>query len=309
MSFRVVSYTCALLIVLVCPPTLGATVSEVLRRAEQAEKLVSYRGVKYASVRCCGEDEIRFKMGVIHLKPDKTRVTYLAPSTLAGMVTVRNGSHRWQYYPKQKRWVSCRGCPSPNSFRVSGQLLRNYKVRITGTERVAGRDAYVVSAMPKLRGEPTHRIWIDRQRYIVLGTETKTGDGRVIRSSRFLSLSLDPKDIKPSLFQVKGNPGSVPKNGSKTGFRVLKPGYLPAGYKLIGASTSWVNGYACSHLRFSNGVDTVSLFQHQAGKMFPECEFLNKVTNVISWVKNGMHFTLMGDLSRSELQKIADSVR
>ncbi|MGQ9581846.1 MAG: sigma-E factor regulatory protein RseB domain-containing protein, partial [Armatimonadota bacterium] len=271
--------------------------SEVLHRAEQAEKLVSYRGVKYATVRCCEEDEIRFKMSVIHLKPDKTRVTYLAPSTLAGMVTVRNGSRRWQYYPQQERWVSCHRCLGPNDFRVSTQVLHNYKVRITGTERVAGREAYVVNAVPKLGSEPTHRIWIDKQRYIVVGTETKTGDGRVIRSSRFLSLALDPRDIKLSLFQVRGDTGSVSKNGGRIGFRVLKPSYLPAGYKLVGASTSSVNGHACSHLQFSNGVNTVSLFQRQAGKTSQEYVFLSKVTNVLSWVKNGMHFTLLGDLA------------
>jgi len=89
----------------------------------------------------------------------------------------------------------------------------------------------------------------------------------------------------------------------------MKPSHLPAGYKLIRTASLCVNGFSCSHLQFSNGVNTISIFQHRAGKEAPVQKVDSKVTNVLTWARDGMQLTIMGDLPRAELQKVADSTK
>ena len=312
MSFRVrVSRQAWLLLFLGCSAAFGANVSEVLHRAERAERLISYRGIKQAVVRCGSRNPsyTETKMSIVHLKPDKTRTAYLTPSKLSGTIVIRNGETSWRYRPQSKLWEHMGGCIVSVANNVSQDFIRNYQVRLAGIERIAGRDAYLVSAVPKSKGDPSHRFWIDRHTYLVLASETKTSSGKLLRSSRFLSIELNPNDISPSLFVVPNNVRRGDNGAVRLGFRVMKPSYLPKGYRLVGATSSCIGGMAYSHLRFSNGINTISLFQRLADKSGSRFAVGEKSTNVVTCVRNGVRCTIVGDLSRSELQKILASLR
>ena len=70
-----------------------------------------------------------------------------------------------------------------------------------------------------------------------------------------------------------------------------------------------IDSRCCAHLRFSNGANTISLFQRPARKDSSPLPITSKITNVHAWTRDGMVFTLMGDLPRIELKKIADSTK
>jgi negative regulator of sigma E activity len=157
-------------------------------------------------------------------------------------------------------------------------------------------------------------MWVDRDCYLVVGTQTENESGSVVRSSRYVSLQVNPDDIDPAIFEVRGKSKPAQKAASCPGFKVMKPSYVPAGYKLVGTASLSVNGFTCVHLQFSNGVNTISIFEHpeslRGRQAPPEPERVeSKTTNVLTWTRDGVQFTIMGDFPRPELHKIANSTK
>ena len=287
---------------------LAATPAELLLRSEEADKHVDYRGIKNVTL-VLGEQTTVATVKVLHLKPNLTRSVYFSPAELAGTVVIRNGNREWKYRPREDAWEPTGPCPMPGGETVRRSILGSYDVRLVGTERVAGREAYVLQAVPKSHGAHTHRVWVDREYYLVLGTQIETDSGAVLRSSRYLSLQINPGDIDRRLFRVEGKIKPTARPAADPGFRVMKPSYLPKGYRLEATECLSINGCSCVHSRFTNGVNTVSIFQHKATSQTPSASVDCRVTNSLTWTRGGMRLTIMGDLPRPELQKIADSVR
>ncbi len=298
-----------LALILVCSSAFGASVSDILERAAQAERRISYRGIKNASVNTGTGALVFAKMKVLHLKPDKTRTEYLAPSTLAGVVFVRNSRNTYRYDPHQKRWQAIGRCPVYCDDELLDNLRKHYNLRLLDIQQAAGRDAYLIAAEPRRKFEPVHQLLIDKETYLVVAAFTTASDGKYFRAYKFVSLELNPKDIRPSLFDVPASVSRSEKHDTRPNFKVMKPSYLPVGYKLVGEGTSRMNNLLCSHLRFSNGVNTISLFQRPARNSSNHPAHLFRTTNVVTWTKDGMLLTLVGDISQEELEKIARSVR
>lgn len=284
--------------------SFAAGVSEVLERVENAEKSLSYRGMKVATL--TGLATATFK--VIHLKPDKTRTEYFAPAPLAGVIVIRNGTDCWRYYPRDREWEQVPCCLLPSVDVVRRDAFANYDIRIVGTDEVAGRPAYIIHAVPRNRAESAHRVWVDKDFYLVMGTQIESPHGTVLNSSRFTSIQIDPTNISPTLFKVTGTVRPTPKPGDVR-FKVAKPAYLPRGYRMMGMSSLTVNGMTCAHLQFSNGINTISLFERQGAKEAPPCSLRCRATKALTWSRDGIAFTVMGDLAQAELRKIADSTK
>ena len=298
----------ALTSILLAPAIVfGATAKEVVQRAEVADRYVSYRGMKVASV-YFGSALAKATLKVVHLKPDKTRTEYFAPPALAGIILIQNGLDRWKYHPREKVWHELLPCSALPNDVIRRGAFENYHVRLLGTDRVAGRQTYVIQAVPKRKGESARRVWVDKQFYLVVRTQDESLGGWVINSSRYTTIDFNPSDISASTFKVTGKIKSAPKPAGIK-FPIVKPSYLPPGYKLVGVAGMKVSNHSCAHLQFSNGANTISLFERIADKKTAAASIQSKITNVLMWTRKGMLFTLMGDVSRAELQKIADSIK
>ena len=179
----------------------AAGVAEILQRAESAEQSVSYRGMKKANISVRGGLATSIYK-VVHLKPDKTRTEYFTPDPLAGVIVVQSGSDFWRYHPKEKSWetVPYSGLPSADSLRR--EALSNYDMRIVGSGVVAGRPTYVIHATPKRGRESARRIWVDRDYYLVMQTQVESSEGRILSSSGFTSIQVNPRDISREIFEV-----------------------------------------------------------------------------------------------------------
>ena len=98
-------------------------------------------------------------------------------------------------------------------------------------------------------------------------------------------------------------------------FKVIIPGYVPKGYVLSGTTVMQICHERVVHLKYTNGINTISLFERVELKTpdTPPDAVKRPIsypsTQVVNWRQNGVVFTLMGDVSHSELRKIADSAR
>lgn len=293
--------------VLASSAAYGITASDIVRKAQSASAHVSYRGTKEACIVTDGRP-VCSVMHVTHMKPDKTRTQYSSPKLVAGVVVVQSGANTWKRAPRAKEWEQLHYAALAPPAGMIDVALANYNVRLIGSQKMAGRDAYVVMASPKRVGESVMRLWIDKHSYLTLRTQEENPPGRITSSSRFTSITLNPPNISPSLFAVKAKGGAA-SSACKMGFRVIKPRYLPKGYKLVGQTMGEVSSCACVHLQFSNGVNTLSLFERCCGCGVKAPKVPAKCAGVMTWVRRDMLFTLVGDLPRAELQKIADSTK
>ncbi|MCE5323477.1 hypothetical protein LLG46_09220 [bacterium] len=285
----------------------AANVNELLQKTETADRYISYRGMKVASFHFAGQPTLA-KFKVVHLLPDQTFTEYFAPSALAGMKVIQDGSKSWKYYPKHDEWVESSGLFTVPMNAIHEETLRNYDLRFVGTDTVAGRPTYIVFAVPHSRFDSARRVWIDKEYYLIMRSQVESPQGMIINSSKFTSIQINPPDISPSTFEVTGKVRQTCKPAEKR-FEVVKPTYLPKGYKLVGVSNMSINGYNSAHLQFSNGACIISMFQRRANKECAPSPVKSKVTNVLTWAHNGIRFILMGDISTSELRKIAASTK
>jgi negative regulator of sigma E activity len=300
---------CILVLTAVLTPGVvhGTTASDIARRAQVADKHVSYRGMKTAEV-AVGRKTVSSAMKVTHMKPDMTRTQYFSPAALAGVVVIQSGPDVWRYDARQRVWVQVNSAASMPADLDREGAFANYDIRLVGSDKIAGREAYIVRASPRRKVEACRRIWIDKKSYLTLKTQVENPSGAVLSSSRFTVVTVNPTDVSPTDFAVTGRVISAPKAG-RVDFHVEKPRYLPKGYKPVGVAKDKVSGRMCVHLQFSNGVNTISLFERRSECNTCAPRVPEKLTTVMTWAKDQMLFTLVGDVSRAELTKIANSTR
>ncbi len=106
---------------------------------------------------------------------------------------------------------------------LAGADGRGYAARRGADTAVAGRDAYTVvvtldplpvptTGVPRLLAYPpsatntiVRTLWIDRETYLVLGTEDRDAHGTLLNGWAFTTFALDPPD--PALFTYAPPPG------------------------------------------------------------------------------------------------------
>lgn len=301
-----------LLVTVIClwflaAPSLANDAVDVFRKSQVSDKYVNYRGMKTATL-CCGNGETTAVFKVVHLRPDKTRTEYFAPALLSGIIVIHDGPNTWHYSPSHQIWNQIRSLRPRQGESLSEKALGNFSLRIVGFETLAGRPVYQLHASPKTPDEYARRLWIDRDHYLVMGTQVEDASGRVINTSRFTQIEINPSDISPSIFRVSGNVEKSMKPAASPPFKVVKPTYVPAGYKFIGQSVLMVQDSPCVHLQYSNGASTISLFQRKADSASAAAKVHGKLLNVYTWTSGDIQFTLIGNVPRGELQKMAVSL-
>jgi outer membrane lipoprotein-sorting protein len=285
--------------------------ARLLRAAEEADKRLSYTGVRVVRA-FRGDHEREQRVRVWHLAPDRTRVEFLSPD--GGNVLLERGSGRWFYARDRERWIPA-GRPSSRSrFDL---LLKNYRVRKEGEGTVAGRPVVQLVIEPRHPGNPTKRVWIDPARRMTLREEVRNAEGRITAASAFEQVEL-VQELSPRLFEppVETVQRRLPPPTSP--FAPLRPRYLPPGYQEDEERGLRRGPSEGVHLRYTDGLGTISLFQfrgkpgngqgpHSAGERRGGRRG-RPGPPPISRQIGDMHCAVFGDASPEELRKLLDSL-
>jgi sigma-E factor negative regulatory protein RseB len=283
------------------------TAVQIARRAQDAGRHVSYRGVKNAFV-LVNKAPYYSTIKVVHTAPDMTRKDFYSPARLAGTVVIQSGPDVWKYAARERYWEKVPSAEVGPKEAGQDAAFGNYEVRLVGSDRVAGRAAYVLKATPKGNAEPRRMLWVDKSCYLVLKTRAETPERKLLSSSEYTSIAINPGDISPSVFEITGKVkcSATPAHVS---FRVLKPSYLPRGYKMVGVTRTSAAGHPCAHLQFSNGVNSISLFERKCCDITDAPRVPESFTSIVTWARDGMLLTLIGETGRAELKRIANSTK
>lgn len=331
------SWTLALTLALLL--VLGSTVAvmaapsagQVLRRALLADNAQTYKGtmVIFSWVAGTGEATV----ARVYQAPGKSRLEYLTSGNDPYLITLDDGNHRWQYRPQEKTAVIEFSQGFAQDVEEQLALLgHNYNLQYGGSGEVSGRPTEILELVARGCGHPSQRLWVDRQTGVVLRTEQYRGDGSLGALTVFTAF--EPVESLPeTLFRLKlprgvrvtKELGAIPLSdlGEVAGLPVRLPARLPAGYVLEGATGRQLGQEPVAHLRFTDGLGVISLFEQEArpftryrlagarevalkhgrGWLSEECGGY-----VLNWTSGGLNFTLIGEVPPETLKAIADSI-
>jgi outer membrane lipoprotein-sorting protein len=296
---------------------------DLLFRALAAGHDVSYQGMLEARILVGEVKESRSL--VRHRAPNLHRIEYLAPPALAGLVVQDEGGFQRILNPAGALVRSAHPWQPGGGAGLRERrllLLRmNYRPEIVGQDRVAGRPAHVVTLTPKAAGNPWRKLWIDQAAFVVLKNEGYDAAGRLATSSEFSVVELAPP-FRGEDFSLPGKPeepahgmvhtGPAEAQAERLPFDAVLPAYLPRGYVFEEGHLMEQEGVAALHLAFTDGLNTVSLFERPEGEAKGAARRgmhgLAGPGRVMTWTAGGLAFTLVGDLPWEEMEKIAASL-
>ncbi len=94
-----------------------------------------------------------------------------------------------------------------------------YDVRIEGAERIAGREAEVLSVEPRDRWRHGYRLWADRDTFLLLRSDTLGRHGEVLETSAFSDVAIGVRPQPETVVQPMKH---------LDGYRIVRPVLAPA---------------------------------------------------------------------------------
>jgi outer membrane lipoprotein-sorting protein len=125
---------------------------------------------------------------------EKSYAVFLSPERDKGTGVLRLGDNLWMYLPSAEKTIKIAGHMLRQSFMGSDfsysdsterlKLLERYDAGITGTEQLDGRDVYVLELKAKQADANyfTRKMWVDRERYVILKQEMYAKSGKLLKS-------------------------------------------------------------------------------------------------------------------------------
>jgi len=263
-----------------------------------------------------------YEQSVYEKAPGKLRMTVVAPEDQRGRLCVSDGTVEWQYSPDRQRAVR-RQLPPPEYIRQRRladleNLTRGMNIHYLGTETIAGRRAHVVCVCTR-GGSPLKKTWVDTEYFVALKTQRFDTQGRVKLSMYYTAINFQPT-YTAGMFEFTPPAGCTVHEASdlpermplaeaerRAGYRAVLPGYLPPGYSFKSDAVAVIplQGKLMLWLSFSNGADSFSIFQRPRGvRLEPR-----QVYHALDWSSGNYAFTLVGQLSRTEMIKVRDSMQ
>lgn len=252
----------------------------------------------------------------------KLRTEILAPPQRKGVLVVNDGRIRYEYFPRL-RLVRYHPVAPPAVTRrrrlnALSLLQRNFRIIYAGKERIMDRWAHVV-VVKRPNGRIARRVYVDTQKFVELKIDEFAPSGRPISSRFFVDITFSPvfgpsdfvwvhpSGVRKQLTLYLGEGMTLAEAQARVGYKPRLPTVLPPGFQFLAddVTVPEVEGQKVLWLRFSNGLDTFSLFERLAGPGIAR----RLPAGTVTWNANGMNFTLVGSLTPEEFRRIKASIK
>jgi len=309
----------------------------LLRSAIYAPNAVSYVGqvqnVEFGQSRA---DATIFR--IEHKSPDLTRRWYVAPQSLYGDSIISHGDTSYNVDVKHDRIIVSKDDVIDDQVAMDdnfGLLSHNYTSVIGPDETVAGRHTISVLLVNKYTGQTVMRVWLDSATHLVLQKVRYADNGSITYQMRFDQIRYT-NAVPGAIFNVPdkgftrvrgGDHGAISSDIAgvvrMAGFHARFPQHVPNGFMPVAGNVADIKGVRTLHLLYSDGIRTISLFEnahdsavdmsryevHTVSLHGSEARYVSDgPTTLLAWAQSGLHLALVGELSRQELLKIADSI-
>ncbi len=318
------------------PAQTDAKAIQLLHAAADAPLHVSFVAqVELLTIGSHGSDASVFR--VSHRAPNLTRRWYIAPSNLYGDWVLSRGGSTYAVDVKHRRIVVTRNEAFGVHFgwRHNLTLLtRNYAPVMGPDTQVAGRPVHEISLVNRYTGLTTMRLWVDAATGLMLERQVYATNGSLVVQMHFddvrptNDIPLSTFDLPSNYTRVAGPSRGVPDDDparvvAHCGFQARVPHYLPEGFVPVTADMGEESGVRTLHILYSDGLRTVSLFENARGAAVDMSGYRPIALDVgplhvqsvergptilFAWAQGALHYALVGDLNRDDLEKIALSL-
>ena len=317
------------------PPVPSA--EDLFVKVLRADDLFTYRGRKVTTYWRTGQTTA---VDVFHRPLDDRRIYYLSPRSQSGLLIVSDGHEEWQYDPRSKELSHRRLSPGAleEDDLLSYTLLRaNYFLTVDPKPQVyAERKVRLVTLKRPLGHTLARKFWIDTGTGLILKREIYGDDGEIAVTRAFTDITFHPKPSSEvfSLARLAKLPGvHTVENSSPAEASIPLPSlpvqlsgkaYAPinlAGYRLVGASQTTLGGRPLLHLRYSDGLNLVSLFEQRRTQArrptvvkgmqrtrigsVPAHVSRRASLTTLNWDTATLNVTLMGEMGARTLHSLA----
>lgn len=244
------------------PPAGSDEGLELAQRSAHALDTVSIRGiVRTIAQTSRGPVETRAE---VHRGEGRVVIRYLS-GPAKGTVIHRQGEMVWALGPhgRLRRWARL-----TDSLWRRNLLARNWRFRIVGRSRVAGRPVVVFTGTGP-GGELT--VSADRETAFPLAIKRKEPDGKLLTASEWESA--DFSVAPPARMQIPqmaaGGMGSrwerlpIHELQARVDFELLQPRWLPDGFELDGWYLHQGHGGTVVETRYTDGLRPLMILQRQ----------------------------------------------
>jgi outer membrane lipoprotein-sorting protein len=261
-------------------------------------------------------------------KPNKVRMYNKEMGTLV----VSNGEKMWIYDEKKNEVfvmdVGQYNQANPDYGELVKDMLKRYDVKLLGSEKVSGRDCYVIQLIPKDNKEAEAKMWVDKECWYPLKIEYSVGGMK--STMEYLNVEFNT-GVSDDEFQFTPPEGAKIKTEEDLGikkfdsveeaqkhmdFRILKPAYT-AGYELKEVSLM-SNSVSLMYAK----KDKMLMITEAKGEELPKMQNAEKVkvgdceglyaeiygSSMLVFKKGDVVVTITGIVDKEELIKIAESM-
>lgn len=234
---------------------------------------------------------------------------------------LRQGNEVLIYQPKSER-VLIEKRRIHNSFpallpKISDVLKANYQLDEGGTERVVGREAYLLTLTPHDKLRYASKFWVDTDTGLLLKVALLNEKNEVVEQISFTQLKLvgnasmdwfRPTEERNKRYYLK--PEEVVTPSAQPDGWVI--GQLPQGFRKTEQVRRQVPGKAApvTHVVFCDGLATVSLFIEPLDKRVPfkQGSMSQGATNLYATTVAEHQIVVLGEVPQATVMQIANSV-
>lgn len=193
--------------------------------------------------------------------------------------------------------------------RLQGRALQHYALRDAGTDRVAGYAARIVEVVPRDGWRYGYRLWIEDGARLPLRSAVIDAQQRTLEQFMFVALEIGTapreSDLVPSgETGLVAAPDEEPLREAR--WRVAD---APPGFFLARLQRPAMAPDGAEHQVYSDGIANVSVYIEPAdAAALPEREVARGVLNLQARNREGWRVTVVGDVPRATVERIAASV-
>ena len=239
---------------------------------------------------------------------------------------IRRGDEIIYVLPDRKAMLIERRAPGggllPSLPRFDEHSAQFYRIEPVTRTRVMGRDARLVSLVPRDPYRYGYRVWIDARSALPLKTETVDQQGTVLERIAFATLQL--AEIPDEIFEPGAEAANFRRIEGHSGVRLTTVTDSAAvwslrtaahGFRVTQRAAQRLPGleHPVSHLVLSDGLASVSVFigtrpPSPATKEIPEERRVGAATAYSTFIR-GHHVVVVGEIPLETARLIANELR
>ena len=289
----------------------------MLEKAGQAAHKLSYKGIFVYQ-----NGHVVSNMQITHTNYTQGEFARVVSLDGAPREMLRQGNEAVIYSPQNEK-ITIEKRRVQSSFPallpgLSDALKASYQARVSGQERIGGRDGTVVQLVPRDHYRYGYRFSVDREFGLLLKSVMVNEKNEIVEQVAFSQLTLMPLGgmewFHPNVERGKNYVMQPEENISpdQPEGDACHVSQLPPGFVKVEHLTRSLPGKAqpVHQLIFSDGIASVSLFIETLDKgATPKTgHLLQGATNIYANTVDGYQLVVVGDVPESAVRLIGDSV-